>query len=79
MKSEFYTQCRLVSGSVFQVAFIPAKLAIKGQALRLAGEPSEWIGAETYETVPYHENANLQHNAAHIWEATAGPDIIGHK
>ena len=74
-----HTQCRLECGTVYQIAWIPAKYAEPGKTIRIKGDGREWVVADTFDTADYAEIAGVQHNAGDIWEATSGPLKIGHK
>ena len=77
MKKEFYTQCRLVSGTLQTTAFIPTKFAVVNKALLIKGE--DWTVSEVFETVEYADIKDQQHNSGDIWSATSGSVIVGHK
>lgn len=78
MKSEFYTQCRLVNGTVHTTAFIPSKHAVVGKQI-VINKVNEWTVSEVYERVELSDIKDQSHDSKKIWAATSGSFVIGHK
>ena len=80
-KKEYYTQCKLVNGTVHYVAFIPSKFAKQDNEIVITenGVKKSWTVKDVYSRVELSEVKNQQHNSGDIWTATSGKYPRGNK
>lgn len=81
MKDEFYTQCKLRTGTTYTVTYIQSKHAEIGFTGILDDDCRLWEVIEIYPSTKarYSSIKDQQHKSDDIWAATSGSVVIGHK